>query len=238
MNSEEVKKRIAEILEQHQGSSNTITSREIREQLNHETDEAPSKVRKLISELVLEEELPVASNSNGYYLIQDEDELEDYVDKLEKRARGINERKLGVQRAVGTMVFRGESRDFELKDKRSDRATIVKELVALGNTEGGTLVIGASEQGEDIEIQTVDDPDQWEESVNQCLVELADPPFDIEYSEEEIGEGRVVIFRVEQFSTLRTYNPGNEKHCVPSRAGTTTTYLTGGEIQRFYDDSS
>jgi hypothetical protein len=125
--------------------------------------------------LVLEEEIPVASTSGGYYIIQDGQELEEYVEALESRAEAINERKLGIQRAVGAMIFEGESKDVELKDKRIDRATVVKELVALGNTEGGTLVVGASEQGDSIKIQTINDPSEWEESVNQCLVERADP---------------------------------------------------------------
>lgn len=234
MSDEDIKEQVKQILLEHEGTDNPISSREINEELDIDSTGMFPKIRNIISELVLEEEIPVAANSQGYYLIQDEQELEEYVEQLESRAEAINERKLGVQLAVGSMIFEGESRDFELKDKRIDRATVVKELVALGNTEGGTVVVGASEQGNNIKIQTVDNPGEWEESINQCLVERADPPFDVEFSVEQIGDGKVVTFSVDEFSTLRTFDPDNQKHCVPRRAGTTTTYLGGSEIARFY----
>lgn len=234
MDDEAIKERVKRILREHEGADNGISSREINEQLGIDSIGSFPNIRSVMRKLVLEEELPVASNSKGYYLIQDDQELEEYVESLESRAEAINKRKLGVQRAVGAMIYEGESRDFELKDKRIDRATVVKELVALGNTEGGTIVVGASEQGDNIKIQTIDDPREWEESINQCLVERTDPPFDVDFSIEETGDGRVVTFSVGEFSTLRTFDPDNQKHCVPRRAGTTTTYLGGSEIARFY----
>ena len=234
MNDEEIRERIKQILLEHEGANNPISVREINEEVDVNSSNVIPNIRKVISEVVLEEEIPVIASSEGYYLVQNEQELKEYVEQLESRIEAINERKLGVQLAAGAMIFEGESRDFELKDKRIDRATVVKELVALGNTEGGTVVIGASEQGDNIKIQTIDDPKEWEESVNQCLVARADPPFDVEFSVEQIGDGKVVTFSVNGFSVLRTFDPDNQKHCVPRRAGTTTTYLRGSEIARFY----
>jgi len=232
--TDDTKRKIEELLRDHKGINNPITSREINEKLDDVPVERGINIRETISELIVEEGIPVASCSKGYYLIQDEDELEEYVEQLESRAEGINRQKLSVQRAVGAIVYEGESRDFELKDKRSDPATIVKELVALGNTEGGTVVVGASEQGDEIKIQTIDDPSEWEESVNQCLVERVDPPFDVAFSSEQTEDGLIIRFSVDEFETLRTFDPGNERHCIPRRAGTTTTYLAGSEIARFY----
>lgn len=48
----------------------------------------------------MEDQIPIAGGSQGYYVIQDEDELRDYIDQLESRVMQITERKFAVQRAV------------------------------------------------------------------------------------------------------------------------------------------
>lgn len=234
MGDKDIKERVKQILLEHQGTNNPISSREINEKLDIDPPRKSSNIRELVSELVLEEDVPVAANPHGYYLIQDEKELEEYVEELETRAESINKRKLEVQHAVGAAIYEGESRNLELKDKRSDSATVVKELVALGNTEGGTVVVGVNDQNDIPDLQFIDNPGEWEESVNQCLVARTDPQFNIEFSSKKIGDKRIIMFKVDEFSTLRTFDPGNQKPCIPHRAGTTTTYLAGSEIARFY----
>jgi ABC-type uncharacterized transport system ATPase subunit len=96
-----VKERAKEILLDHRGADDPITSRELSERLT-DADEVGSfpETRFLVRNIVLEDQIPVASTQNGYFVIEHEQELEEYVDNLEQRILGISERKFAVQRAA------------------------------------------------------------------------------------------------------------------------------------------
>ncbi|MFC4550086.1 MULTISPECIES: hypothetical protein [Halorussus] len=51
-------------------------------------------------ELLLEEQIPIASSSNGYYILETEDELKEYVDNLEGRMMKIADLKYAIRRAA------------------------------------------------------------------------------------------------------------------------------------------
>ena len=100
MSDDEVKEQVKELILDHQGADDPITSREINEQVELDAVGSFPSTRSVIRELVLEDTVPIAASSNGYYVIQDQDELEHYVENLENRVMQITERKFAVQRAV------------------------------------------------------------------------------------------------------------------------------------------
>lgn len=97
----EKKERIAELLKQKcVGKENAKTTSEIEKILAmHEDDPTNYQLRKLIKEIILDEELPIGSCSNGYYLIQDRFELDEVLDDLRGRIEGIRQRKRAIQKA-------------------------------------------------------------------------------------------------------------------------------------------
>lgn len=113
MGEDAVKDQVKELLLDHEGSDNPITSREINEEINLDNIGSFPSTRAVIRELVLEDQLPIAATSQGYFIIQDEDELSEYVDQLESRVMNITERKFAVKRAVLNW-------DGEIVDEDSD----------------------------------------------------------------------------------------------------------------------
>lgn len=97
---DDVKSAVKEILLEHRGSSNPISSREISERFGLDDIGSFPNTRAVIRKLVMEEKLPVASGSQGYYIIETEDELADYLETLEGRMLAIADRKYGVRRAA------------------------------------------------------------------------------------------------------------------------------------------
>lgn len=88
-----MKNRVIDVLKNHFGRENAITTREIARKVHsserHDTQPA---VRKAIREAILDSGLPVASDGSGYYLIRDFDEMTNYLEDLESRARAIRAR--------------------------------------------------------------------------------------------------------------------------------------------------
>jgi hypothetical protein len=97
---EEVRERVKELLLDHRGANDPITSREINDEVGLDNVGSFPSTRAVIREIVMEDQIPVAGGSNGYYVIEQEDELQDYIERLEGRVMNITERKFAVQRAV------------------------------------------------------------------------------------------------------------------------------------------
>ncbi|AXG06554.1 hypothetical protein DU500_09020 [Haloplanus rubicundus] len=98
--SDEVREQVKELLLDHRGADDPITSREINEQVDLDNVGSFPSTRAVVRDIVMEDHIPVAGGSNGYYVIQEEDELDAYVERLESRVMNITERKFAVQRAV------------------------------------------------------------------------------------------------------------------------------------------
>lgn len=98
--SKSAKEQVKELLLDHRGADNPITSREISNKLKKSEVGSFPETRELIREIVLEDEIPIASSSNGYYVIETEQELKDYIDQLEQRILGISERRFAVHKAA------------------------------------------------------------------------------------------------------------------------------------------
>lgn len=97
---EAVKERVKDLLLDHRGADDPITSREINDEVELDSIGSFPSTRAVIREIVLVDHIPIAGSSQGYYVIQDEDELHEYVENLEQRVMQITERKFAVQRAV------------------------------------------------------------------------------------------------------------------------------------------
>lgn len=97
---DDVKDRVESILRDHRGSDNPISSREINDEIGVDDIGSFPSTRAIVRELVLEEKIPIASSNQGYYIIETEDELAEYIENLSARIDSIAERRFAIQRAA------------------------------------------------------------------------------------------------------------------------------------------
>jgi len=97
---QDAKEAVRDIILDHRGSNDQISSREINDQIGVDDIGSFPNTRAIIRELILEDNIPIASGGNGYYVIETEDELKDYIDSLESRMLSIADRKYGIRRAA------------------------------------------------------------------------------------------------------------------------------------------
>ncbi|BBO91976.1 hypothetical protein [Desulfosarcina ovata] len=74
--------KIKEILENHVGKENQISSGDIGPQIGIQEDATHVQVRNLIREAIEKLRIPIGGSSRGYYLIKDEAELKQYTDSM------------------------------------------------------------------------------------------------------------------------------------------------------------
>lgn len=84
---------IRDMLVLHEGKRNSITSAEIAKQLHIVEDDTHAQTRALIFECAKQYNLPLAAGNKGYYLIADQEEYDEYMNNLDSRSAGIEERK-------------------------------------------------------------------------------------------------------------------------------------------------
>lgn len=84
---------LANILTNHQGSDNPITSKELSNKLGQRDAHATNpKTREMIRDLIFDYQFPIASKNTGYFLITDKEEYEEYVEDLVARRDKIDTR--------------------------------------------------------------------------------------------------------------------------------------------------
>jgi tetrahydromethanopterin S-methyltransferase subunit G len=93
--------KIKEILEKHRGEKNQISAGAIGPQIGIDEDATHVQTRGLILQAIEELNLPVAGGSRGYYMIDDERELQEYVNSINGRISEMEKRKNLVQKAFG-----------------------------------------------------------------------------------------------------------------------------------------
>lgn len=86
-------KRIRDILLLHEGKRNPITSAEVAKKVGITEDDTHAKSRALILKCAKQYNLPLAASNKGYYLIVEQEEYEEYMNNLDVRSAGIEERK-------------------------------------------------------------------------------------------------------------------------------------------------
>lgn len=85
--------RIKEILEDHRGKENQISSGKIGPQIGIYEDATHVQVRSLIRDAIEKLKLHVGGGSRGYYLIKDENELKEYIRNIDNRINEMQKRK-------------------------------------------------------------------------------------------------------------------------------------------------
>lgn len=83
---------IKQVLEQHRGKGNEISAGNIEEMLNYPRDDTHAKGRKLIKKCAEKYNIPLAGNDAGYFIITNEEELNEYKSNLHSRTEKIKER--------------------------------------------------------------------------------------------------------------------------------------------------
>lgn len=83
---------IKNILEECFKKRKRITSGEIATLLNIAEDDTHYRTRSLIRECAKKYKLPLAADTKGYYLIENDYEYNAYMSNLERRIQGIKER--------------------------------------------------------------------------------------------------------------------------------------------------
>ncbi|WP_276255612.1 hypothetical protein [Halomontanus rarus] len=98
--SKKAQERVKEIILKHKGFDNAISSREINEEIDVDNVGSFPGTRQIIRTLIIDEEIPIASSGNGYYVVETEEELAEYLESLEGRMLSIADRKWAIQRAA------------------------------------------------------------------------------------------------------------------------------------------
>jgi len=98
--SDEVVDGIREQITQHRGKGDTISSRELSEMFDIDEPNSFPKTRTVIRHLIFDENMPIAAGGQGYFYIETQEELNEYVVRLTGRENKIEERRIAVQRAA------------------------------------------------------------------------------------------------------------------------------------------
>lgn len=97
----------------HRGSDDPITAREINEVIQEDSVGSFPGTRQIIREIMIEDQIPIAAGNQGYYVIESEEELSEYINNLDERVLSIVGRKQAVLRAANDWEDRIETSDDE-----------------------------------------------------------------------------------------------------------------------------
>lgn len=140
---------------------------------------------------------------------------------------------------IATLVDskRPESTTLEYKSTDAHIDGILKEIVALANNEGGSVIVGIYEEdGEIIEIGDVKTPSRFEESIQNKLGEDVEPRLEVDFIYHKYNGNRIVEISVPSVELLRSVDLN--KPFFPIRQGSTTTYLHGHDLMRLYSGTT
>jgi|AntDeeMinimDraft_5_1070356.scaffolds.fasta_scaffold03542_8 23S rRNA maturation-related 3'-5' exoribonuclease YhaM len=100
MVNQEEKEQVKSILLDHDGADNKITAREIDDELGLDSVGSFPNTRAAIRELLFEDQIPVIGTTQGYYVAESEEQVDEYIESLEGRIMEITERKFAITRAA------------------------------------------------------------------------------------------------------------------------------------------
>lgn len=84
---------IKEELKKHYGKGNEMSAQIVENQFGNPADRSHAKSRELILKCAEKYHIPLGSNSNGYFIMTNDDELDEYGENLDSRIKGIKDRK-------------------------------------------------------------------------------------------------------------------------------------------------
>lgn len=91
---------VAEILAEHRGRDNAVSSQEIADKTGLDTSDSTPRTRGVIRKLQRQYDWPVAATNQGYFLISQKGEARTYLDNLDNRIRGIEKRQDAVVSSI------------------------------------------------------------------------------------------------------------------------------------------
>jgi hypothetical protein len=91
---------VKELLLNHRGKGNEISSREINDQVVLDDVGSFPQTRKCVRDIMEQEGIPVIGGGNGYYVAETEEEIESALSTLESRIINTTERKMFLKRAA------------------------------------------------------------------------------------------------------------------------------------------
>lgn len=129
------------------------------------------------------------------------------------------------------LIRGGEDTYLELKVKLSNTEKITQEIVALANTDGGTIVFGVSDQ---LRVEGVDNPENvQEELVRICREDITPPIFPLIDSIAFDSGKRIVALEVE--SKRRPYRTSDGRFYI--RIGSEKRETTREELSALIDEA-
>ncbi|MFP8489600.1 helix-turn-helix domain-containing protein [Gracilimonas sp. Q87] len=105
------------------------------------------------------------------------------------------------------LVQTGESSFLEFKHSVASPEKIAREIAALANTKGGTILIGVEDNGEIIGVESYHEEEFW---LNQAAVEECIPEVDIKIELVDIGERDVLLVKVPEATVKPIYVKGKK----------------------------
>jgi hypothetical protein len=131
-----------------------------------------------------------------------------------------------------------ETEQVECKGEIPDHHDIRKDIVALGNRQGGFYIQGVPEPGviKGVEHLTeFDDPQQIEEKLVNLVESVVDPALPIQRTQiVEFDQGHLVVIEVRPAGDI----PYSEKGRFYIREGSTSEPMDGYELKRFLEESA
>ena len=83
--------KLKEILLQHKGKANAITSKEISRKMGFPMEDTQSVSRKAIWKTAKHFGLPLISRNKGYFIAETDDEITEYKSSIQNRIDGMEE---------------------------------------------------------------------------------------------------------------------------------------------------
>ena len=87
---------IKKIILEHKGKANAIRASAIGKALQIPENETVSHTRALITKLIMEEGMPIGAFGGGYFYIEDQKELAEYMERLQQRIHQTTTRMVTV----------------------------------------------------------------------------------------------------------------------------------------------
>lgn len=113
--------RLHDILNEHKGKDNAITSAEIACELGISEDATHAITRSLIFQAIERFCLPVAATVKGYYIVATKEEEDEYITNLASRISGIQKRMDVFKKNCEHRTFVMSLRPFQETKKKSKK---------------------------------------------------------------------------------------------------------------------
>lgn len=97
--NDEVVNAVADILKDHRGKNERISSAEINNQIQLDSSDTRSRTRAVVKYLLVEEGMAVGATNHGYYLIKTSEELLENIERLDDRIFAAELRKKAIRMA-------------------------------------------------------------------------------------------------------------------------------------------